>query len=66
MNVDGAMAAILLELGLDPGLGKALYVIGRAPGLVAHVFEEQSRERPYRDVGWKNVHYDGPDARTLR
>jgi citrate synthase len=66
MNVDGAMAALLLELGLDPGLGKALYVIGRAPGLVAHVFEEQSRERPYRDVGWKNVHYDGPDARTLR
>jgi citrate synthase len=63
MNVDGAMAAILLELGLDPGLGKALYVIGRAPGLVAHVFEEQSRERPYRDVGWKNVRYDGPGPR---
>jgi citrate synthase len=63
MNVDGAMAAILLELGLDPGLGKALYVIGRAPGLVAHVFEEQSRERPYRDIGWKNVRYDGPGPR---
>ncbi len=66
MNVDGAMAAVLLELGLDPGLGKALYVIGRAPGLVAHVYEEQSRERPYRDVGWKNVSYDGPNPRPLR
>ncbi len=64
MNIDGAMAAILLEIGLDPGLGKALYVIGRAPGLVAHVFEEQSRERPYRDVGWKNVRYEGPGPRT--
>jgi citryl-CoA lyase len=63
MNIDGAMAAILLELGLDPGLGKALYVIGRAPGLVAHVFEEQSRERPYRDIGWKSVRYDGPGPR---
>ncbi|MDP9341762.1 MAG: citryl-CoA lyase [Actinomycetota bacterium] len=66
MNVDGAMAAILLELGLDPGLGKALYVIGRAPGLVAHVFEEQTRERPYRDIGWRNVRYEGPDPRKLR
>jgi citrate synthase len=65
MNVDGAMAALLLELGLDPGLGKAFYVIGRAPGLVAHVFEEQTRERPYRDVGWENVAYEGPDPRSL-
>ena len=61
MNVDGAMAALLLELGLDWRLGKAFYVIARAPGLVAHVFEEQTRERPYRDVGWENVEYDGPE-----
>lgn len=65
MNVDGAMAALLLELGLDPGLGKAFYVIGRSPGLVAHVFEEQTRERPYRDIGWESVEYDGPDRRPL-
>jgi citryl-CoA lyase len=43
MNVDGAMAALLLELGLDPGLGKAFYVIGRAPGLV---WPTSSRSRP--------------------
>jgi citrate synthase len=65
MNIDGAMAALLLELGLDPALGKALYVIGRAPGLVAHVHEEQTRERPYRDVGWKNVRYEGPGPRPV-
>jgi citryl-CoA lyase len=65
MNIDGAMGALLLELGLDWRLGKAFYVIGRAPGLVAHVFEEQDRERPYRDVGWENVEYDGPDRRPL-
>src|SRR5262249_14157430 len=59
MNIDGAMAALLLELGLDPGLGKALCVIGRAPGLAAHVYEEQTRERPYRDIGWRNVDYVG-------
>jgi citrate synthase len=65
MNVDGAMGALLLELGLDWRLGKAFYIIGRSPGLVAHVFEEQTRERPYRDVGWDNVEYDGPGRRPL-
>ena len=65
LNVDGALAAILLELGLDWRLGKAFYVIARTPGFVAHVFEEQTRERPYRDVGWENVAYDGPSDRPL-
>jgi citrate synthase len=65
MNVDGALAAILLELGLDWRLGKAFYVIARPPGFVAHVHEEQTRERPYRDVGWENVEYDGPEDRPL-
>jgi citrate synthase len=63
MNVDGAMACLLLGLGLDPGLGKAFYIIGRSAGLVAHVFEEQTREKPYRDIGWRNVEYDGPPPR---
>jgi citryl-CoA lyase len=65
MNVDGALAAILLELGLDWRLGKAFYVVGRAPGLVAHVFEEQTRERPYRDIGWESAVYDGPEPRQV-
>jgi citrate synthase len=65
MNVDGALAALMLELELDWRLGKAFYVIGRTPGFVAHVFEEQTRERPYRDVGWQNVAYDGPEPRPL-
>jgi citrate synthase len=65
LNIDGAMSALLLELGLDPGLGKAFYVIARAPGFCAHVFEEQTAERPYRDVGWENVEYTGPPPRDL-
>ncbi len=65
LNIDGAMSALLLELGLDPGLGKAFYVIARAPGFCAHVFEEQTAERPYRDVGWQNVEYTGPPHRDL-
>jgi citrate synthase len=65
MNIDGAMSAILLELGLDPGLGKAFYIIGRSPGLVAHAFEEQTKEGPYRDIGWENVTYEGPAPREV-
>lgn len=65
MNIDGAMSCIMLELDLDPGLGKAFYVIGRSAGLVAHAFEEQSRERPYRDIGWESVEYDGPEPRDV-
>lgn len=65
MNIDGAMACIMLEMGMDPALGKAFYVIGRAPGLVAHAYEEQTREGPYRDIGWQNVTYDGPPPRDL-
>jgi citrate synthase len=65
MNIDGALAAILLELGLDWRVGKAFYVIARAPGFVAHVFEEQTRERPYRDIGWQDVEYDGPGPRDV-
>ena len=65
LNVDGAMAALLLELGLDWRLGKAFYVMARAPGFVAHVHEEQTRERPYRFVGPDDVEYDGPPPRPL-
>lgn len=65
MNIDGAMSCIMLELGLDPGLGKAFYIIGRSAGLVAHAFEEQTRERPYRDIGWDTVVYDGPEPRDV-
>ena len=50
---------------MDPGLGKAFYVIGRTPGLVAHAYEEQTKEGPYRDIGWRNVVYEGPAPRDL-
>lgn len=65
MNIDGAMSCIMLELGLDPGLGKAFYVIGRSAGLVAHAFEELTKEKPYRDIGWESISYNGPAPRRL-
>lgn len=35
VNIDGAIAAILCTFGWNPALGKAVFVIARAPGLSA-------------------------------
>jgi citryl-CoA lyase len=51
INVDGAIAAVMSDLGWDPRLGKGLFVIARTPGLVAHVHEEMDEEDFRREDG---------------
>ena len=65
INVDGAIAALMLEMGLDPKLGSAFFIISRLPGLVAHAYEEATRERPFRRVDYREIEYDGPPKRSL-
>lgn len=36
LNIDGAIAVSLCTLGLEPKLGKAIFLIARTPGLCAH------------------------------
>lgn len=60
LNIDGAVAAIISELGIDWKLGKALFVLGRLPGLIAHTYEELTREKPYRRLEESDIEYDGP------
>lgn len=60
INVDGAIGAILADLGLDPRVFNGIFMIARTPGLVAHVTEEQTRERPMRRIDPVNHTYDGP------
>lgn len=36
LNIDGAIAVAFCTLGLEPKLGKAVFIIARAPGLCAH------------------------------
>jgi citrate synthase len=50
LNVDGAIAALLCEMNFPPSLGNAFFVIGRVPGLVAHIYEETSTMKPMRTV----------------
>ncbi len=48
INVDGALAAVLYDLGFPPLFGKFIFIIGRVAGLTAQVFEEYTREKPMR------------------
>jgi citrate synthase len=65
INVDGAMAAILLDIGIAPELGNTFFMIARLPGLVAHIHEERTRERPMRPIHPTDHDYDGPPARDI-
>ncbi|MBD3168969.1 MAG: citryl-CoA lyase [candidate division Zixibacteria bacterium] len=65
INVDGGIAAVISDMGFDWRLGKGFFIISRVPGLVAHVYEEITRERPMRKLGNTNWEYDGPELREL-
>jgi len=65
INVDGAIGAILADLGMPPTAFNGIFMIARTPGLIAHVIEEQTRERPMRRIDPVNHGYDGPPARSL-
>jgi citrate synthase len=58
INIDGALAGILVDLGFAPMFGKFIFIIGRVAGLTAQVAEEHTRERPMRIR--IPVEYDGP------
>ncbi|MBT4153358.1 MAG: citryl-CoA lyase [Candidatus Magasanikbacteria bacterium] len=59
INVDGAIAAILCDMGIDSALGEGLFVIGRMPGLVAQVHEEVKEGKGIRRLDPSDVDYQG-------
>src|SRR5512132_1678544 len=65
INVDGAIGAILADLGMNPAAFNGIFMIARTPGLIAHVIEEQTREKPMRRIDPVNHGYDGPSPRTV-
>jgi len=48
INIDGALAAILHDLGFPPDAAKLLFIVARVAGLAAEVAEEHAREKPMR------------------
>jgi len=59
LNVDGAVAVILVTMGFSPRLGKAFFALGRMPGMMAHIAEELDNEKPYRRFEESDVEYEG-------
>lgn len=66
INVDGAIGAIISDLGIHWTFGKGFFLISRAAGLTAHVQEEHAKEPPMRRVyTWDDVDYQGVPERKL-
>ncbi|MFC2158003.1 citryl-CoA lyase [Acidobacteriota bacterium] len=65
INVDGAIAAVLCDLGFPPEIGNAFFIIPRVAGLVAHIQEEKTRMKPMRKIHPQDFKYDGPEDREL-
>ena len=65
LNVDGAIAAILCDMGFDWKVGKGFFIVARIPGVVAHIVEEWSREKPFRRLPEGSYQYDGAPLREL-
>jgi citrate synthase len=63
INIDGALAAVLHDLGFTPAFGRLVFIIGRVAGLTAEVAEELAREKPMRIR--IPVVYDGEPPRDL-
>ena len=63
VNIDGALSAVLHDLGFAPQVGKLIFIIGRVAGVTAQIIEEYVREKPMRIH--IPVEYDGPTPRKF-
>ncbi|MCB9359070.1 citryl-CoA lyase [Candidatus Woesearchaeota archaeon] len=59
LNIDGLIAAILLEMGFAPEEGNGIFIIARLPGLIAHANEERLKEKPVRRLEEDEIEYEG-------
>lgn len=65
INVDGAIAAIISDMGFDWRLGKGFFLLGRVAGLTAQVYEEQTEFKPMRKMFSVECEYDGVEERDI-
>lgn len=58
LNIDGAIAALLLALGFDPIAGNGIFALSRVAGSIAHIVEEQKSGNWVRRLDSKDVVHD--------
>lgn len=59
LNMDGANAAILSDMGFDHKMITGFFLIGRLPGLVAQVYEEMQSGAGIRRLEESDIEYTG-------
>lgn len=59
INIDGAIAALLLDLGFPPQAGNGLFALARTGGMIAHILEEQ-QEKPVRRIDEEDITFTLP------
>ncbi len=64
INIDGAFASFISDLGFDWRVARGFIIISRSAGLLAHYYEEIAKERPWRR-GPKFT-YNGPPPRKIK
>lgn len=57
LNVDGAVAALLLELGLPIEAGNGIFALARMSGMLAHIVEEKQQGNIVRRLDDNEVTY---------
>lgn len=67
MNIDGATAAIYLELGFPAPLGRGLFILSRSVGILSHAWEQTQQGGRIKGPMPPSVPYTyaGPPARDL-
>ena len=58
INIDGAIAALISDLGIHWRLGKSIFIIARTVGIAAHVDEQIRNQKPLQFAAPVNVIYD--------
>lgn len=59
LNIDGAMGAILSDMGFDANMMKGIFITARVPGLVAHIYEEMQNDAGLRRLREDEITYIG-------
>ncbi len=65
INIDGSMAAVLLDMGFKPGTLTGIFIIARTPGLVAQATEEMENDAGMRRPLETEIEYIGPSLREI-
>jgi citrate synthase len=67
MNIDGITAVIFCELGFEPELGRGLFILSRAVGILAHAWEQKQQGHRIKGPMPKGIPftYTGPGPRPV-